>query len=187
MFVMPVEAQQEATVTKIPEQYQPRGKRKRRVSLLDIELDAAFDASMMFVQSVLQNINAGFESSVADIDFVRSTDPDTVLTAFTASCDVLHVIAHGDHTETPMFVSSDDRTTISLEDLGVAAAERNRGISTGAILPTVARPAPECGSRLCATACRETSPTSAHLRWSAGTRARCSAPPSTVLPFRNQG
>jgi hypothetical protein len=54
MFVMPVEAQQEATVTKIPEQYQPRGKRKRRVSLLDIGLEAAFDASMMFVQSVLQ-------------------------------------------------------------------------------------------------------------------------------------
>lgn len=54
MSVMPVEAQQEATVTKIPEQYQPRGKRKRRVSLLDIGLEAAFDASMMFVQSVLQ-------------------------------------------------------------------------------------------------------------------------------------
>jgi hypothetical protein len=88
---------------------------------------------MTFVQSVLQNINAGFESPVVDIDFVRSRDPDTVPSAFTASCNVLHVMAHGDHTETPMFISSDDRTTISLEDLGVAAAERNRGISTGAI------------------------------------------------------
>ncbi len=85
---MPVEAQQEATVTKIPEQYQPRGKRKRRVSLLDIGLDAAFDASMTFVQSVLQSINAGFESSVADIDFVRSTDPDTVLSCQPTIADV---------------------------------------------------------------------------------------------------
>jgi hypothetical protein len=120
-------------VTRIPEQGNGRGRRRRRVSLLDIGLDAAFDASMMFVQSILQNINAGSPSPVADIEFVRSRDPDTVLTAFTASCNVLHVMAHGDHSDTPMFISSDDRTVISLEELGETAAERGRGISAGAI------------------------------------------------------
>ena len=68
-----------------------------------------------------------------DVDFVRSRDPDTVLTAFTASCDVLHVMAHGDHSIAPTFSSSDEKTNISLEDLGERAAERAR-ISAGAIL-----------------------------------------------------
>ncbi|WP_231928394.1 hypothetical protein [Micromonospora echinaurantiaca] len=89
---------------------------------------------MTFVQSTLQNINAGWEEPVVDIDFVRSRDPDTVLTAFTASCDVLHVMAHGDHSVTPMFISSDEKTSISLEELGAAAADKGRGISTGAII-----------------------------------------------------
>jgi hypothetical protein len=109
--------------------------RRRRISLLDIGLDANFDAAMSFIQSTLANINIHYGEPVVDIDFVRSRDPDTVLTSFTASCDVLHVMAHGDHvTASPTFSSSDERTNISLERLGEAAAERGRGISTGAIL-----------------------------------------------------
>jgi hypothetical protein len=104
------------------------------VSLLDIGLDSSFDAAMTFVQSTLQNINAGNDTPIVDIDFVRSRDPDTVLTAFTASCDVLHVMAHGDHSATPTFSSSDGQTNISLEALGETAANMGRGISTGAIL-----------------------------------------------------
>lgn len=106
----------------------------RRISLLDIGLDASFDAAMTFVQSMLQNINAGWEEPIVDIDFVRSRDPDTVLTAFTASCDVLHVMAHGDYEDMPAFASSDGRVGVSLEELGEAASARGRGISTGAIL-----------------------------------------------------
>lgn len=106
----------------------------RRVSLLDIGLDSSFDAAMTFVQSTLQNINVDYYEPVVDIDFVRSRDPDTVLTAFTSSCDVLHVMAHGDHSITPTFSSSDGRTNISLELLGEEAANRGRGISAHAIL-----------------------------------------------------
>jgi hypothetical protein len=108
--------------------------RPRRVSLLDIGLDSSFDAAMTFVQSTLRNINAGSDEPIVDIDFVRSRDPSTVLSAFTAPCDVLHVMAHGDHSVTPTFSSSDGRTNISLEQLGETAAEQNKGISTGAIL-----------------------------------------------------
>jgi hypothetical protein len=108
--------------------------RNRRISLLDIGLDSSFDAAMTFVQATLQNINAGWENPIADIDFVRTRDPDTVIAAFTSSCDILHVMAHGDYTETPTFSSSDGKTSISLEDLGWRAAEQGKGISTGAIL-----------------------------------------------------
>lgn len=108
--------------------------RRRRVSLLDIGLDASFDAAMTFVQSTLQNINAGCDEPIVDIDFVRSRDPYTVLHAFTAPCHVLHVMAHGDHSVTPTFSSSDGRTSISLEDLGEAAAVQGRGVSAGAVL-----------------------------------------------------
>ncbi|MEH1053685.1 hypothetical protein V6U89_00490 [Micromonospora sp. CPCC 206171] len=106
----------------------------RRVSLLDLGLDSSFDAAMTFVQSTLQNINAGCDEPIVDIDFVRSRDPDTVLSAFTASCDVLHVMAHGDHSVTPTFTSSDGKVNISLEQLGEVAAEQGQGISTGAII-----------------------------------------------------
>jgi len=108
--------------------------RNRRVGLLDIGLDTSFDASMTFVQSTLQNINAGWEAPIVDIDFVRSRDPGTVLAAFTASCDVLHVMAHGDHSATPTFSSSDGTTSVSLEKLGEEAANQGRGIATGAVL-----------------------------------------------------
>jgi hypothetical protein len=108
--------------------------RNRRVSLLDIGLDSGFEAAMAFVQATLQSINVHYGQPVVDIDFVRSRDPDTVLTAFTASCDVLHVMAHGDQTVTPAFLSSDEKTSISLEELGERAAELGRGISAGAIL-----------------------------------------------------
>lgn len=106
----------------------------RRVSLLDLGLDSSFDAAMTFVQSTLQNINAGCEEPIVDIDFVRSRDPDTVLSAFTASCDVLHVMAHGDHTVTPTFSSTDGKVEISLEHLGEVAAGQSKGISTSAII-----------------------------------------------------
>jgi hypothetical protein len=108
--------------------------RARRVSLLDLGLDAGFDTSMSFVQSTLASINVDYAEPVVDIDFVRSRDPETVLAAFTASCDVLHVMAHGDHAATPTFSSTDGRVNLALEDLGQFAAARRRGIATAAIL-----------------------------------------------------
>lgn len=45
--------------------------RNWRIGLLDIGLDASFDASMTFVQSVIQNVNAGYDDPIADVDFVR--------------------------------------------------------------------------------------------------------------------
>ncbi|MET8312254.1 hypothetical protein [Micromonospora sp. NPDC005173] len=79
----------------------------------------------------LQNINGGSEERVLDIGFVRSRDPETVLTGFAASCDVLHVMAHGDHAVTPMLIGSDGTVSISLEHLGEAAAGQSWGISSG--------------------------------------------------------
>jgi hypothetical protein len=108
--------------------------RSKRITLIDIGLDATFDVSMMFVQSVLQNINAGYDIPVVDVDFIRSRDLDTVLTAFTSTCHVLHVMAHGDSSITPAFYSGDGDVCVSFDDLGAAATERGRGIETGAIL-----------------------------------------------------
>jgi hypothetical protein len=108
--------------------------RNKQINLVDVGLEASFDASMTFVQSVLQNINAGYDNPVANIDFIRSRDLDTVLSAFTSTCHVLHVMAHGDATETPSFLSDDNSFTVSFEELGLVAAERGRGISAGAIL-----------------------------------------------------
>jgi hypothetical protein len=108
--------------------------RNRRVNLLDIGLDQSFDASMAFVQSTLQSINAGWTDPIVYIDFVRSRDPDTVLAAFTAPCDVLHVMAHGDHGETPAFTSSDAKTAIALDQLGDYVAERGHGINASTVI-----------------------------------------------------
>ncbi len=108
--------------------------RNRRISLLDIGLDQGFDASMTFAQATVQNINAGHDEPIADIDFVRSSDPHVVMTAFTATCDVLHVMAHGDASEEPVFSSSDGSLEIGLGDLGAWCAERKYGIGAGAII-----------------------------------------------------
>jgi hypothetical protein len=108
--------------------------RNKQINLIDIGLDSTFDTSMMFVQSVLENINAGYQRPVVDIDFILSRDLDTVLCAFTSSCNVLHVMAHGDNTITPAFYSQDGTVSVTFDDLGAAAAERGRGISTAAIL-----------------------------------------------------
>jgi hypothetical protein len=108
--------------------------RNRRVCLLDIGLDQSFGASMAFVQSTLQSINAGCPEPIVDIDFIRSRDPDTVLAAFTAPCDVLHVMAHGNHGETPTFSSSDAETTIALEELGDYVAERGHGLNASTVI-----------------------------------------------------
>ncbi|MGW3809318.1 hypothetical protein [Micromonospora sp. NPDC005113] len=125
------------------------------MSLLDLGLDSSFDAAMTFVQSTLQNINAGCDEPIVDIDFVRSRDPDTVLSAFTASCEVLHVMAHGDHSVTPTFSSTDGKVEISLEQLGEAAANAAKASRRAPSSPMAARPAPACGRRQCGTVCRE--------------------------------
>jgi hypothetical protein len=108
--------------------------RERRIGLLDIGLDGAFNTSMMFVQSIVANINAGYDEPVAEVDFVRSRDPLTVVNAFTAPCDVLHVMAHGDASVVPAFVSSDGETEITLESLGEFCASEGFGISATAVI-----------------------------------------------------
>lgn len=108
--------------------------KRRRIGLLDIGLDNRFEAAMAFVYSTLVNINVDYEDPIVDIDFVRSRDPETVLAAFTASCDVLHVMAHGDSSETPMFFSSDEAVTFSLDELGEKAANRGKGICAKVVI-----------------------------------------------------
>ncbi len=108
--------------------------RNRRIGLIDIGLDADFDTSMMFVQSTIQNISAGYKPPIADIDFVRSRDPWVFCSAITSECDVLHVMGHGDHLEDPTFSSSDGKVTLSLSELGAWCEKYGWGISAGAVL-----------------------------------------------------
>jgi hypothetical protein len=150
----------------------------RRIGLVDIGLDVAFDASMTFVQSTLQNINAGHQDPVADIDFVRSRDLETVFAALAAEYHVLHVMAHGGHDGVPTFSSSDGRISVAMDELGRLAVERGRGLACGAVLADGCKTA--VGVWRSVTASRATSPTSARAPTSAGTRARSSALRSTA-------
>jgi hypothetical protein len=107
--------------------------RPRVVRLVDVGLDEGFDASMSFVQATLRNINAGLNTPIAEVEFVRSRDVMTVGMAFTAPASVLHVMAHGDHSETPTFWSSDEKTSFSLDQLAEQATDRGRGLRTSTV------------------------------------------------------
>jgi hypothetical protein len=111
-----------------------RPMRPKVVRLIDVGLDDRFDASMSFVQSTLRNINAGADSAIVEVEFVRSRDLLTVGMAFTAKVDVLHVMAHGDHSEGPVFSSSDQQTSYSLDQLAGHVVRHGRGIQTGAVI-----------------------------------------------------
>lgn len=108
--------------------------RNRRINLLDVGLDSGFDASMTFVQSTLQNINAGYAHPVVDIDFVRSRDLEVVSAAFTAPCSVLHVMAHGADAAEPQFLSTDRKTVVSMAELGQWCSSTGFGIQASAIV-----------------------------------------------------
>jgi hypothetical protein len=112
-----------------------RPMRPRVVRLVDIGLDPAFDASMSFVQATLHNINAGAESPIVEVEFVRSRDLLTVGMAFTAPAHVLHVMAHGGAYGEggPTFESSDQRTSYSLDQLADDVVELGRGIRTSTV------------------------------------------------------
>jgi hypothetical protein len=113
-----------------------RPTRPRVVRLLDIGLDPAFDDSMSFVQATLRSINAGVDSPIVEVEFVRSRDLQTVGTAFTAAAHVLHVMAHGGAFEDggPMFGSSDQRTWYSLDQLADHVVETGRGVQAPVVL-----------------------------------------------------
>lgn len=107
--------------------------RNRTITLLDLGLDRPFNASMQFVQATLDSLNAGADAPVVDVNFIRSRDEDTVWGALTTPSTVLHVMAHGDHSEEPTFVSSDLATEVSLSEL----AEYHTGPGTGIAAPIV--------------------------------------------------
>lgn len=106
----------------------------RRVTLIDLGLDDGFDASMTFVQSVLQNVNAGYSEPVIEIDFVRTRDMPTILTALATPTDVLHVMAHGDHSESPVFSSTDEKTQVTLAALADRMLQRKAGIAAPVVI-----------------------------------------------------
>ncbi len=115
--------------------------KNRHIGLVDLGLDARFDVSMQFVQSVLHNINAhyvdeaGAPVPTADVDFVRSRDERTIMSALTAPYTVLHVMAHGDHAEDePSFWSSDGGTAITLSELASFLQQQGQGLQSGAVL-----------------------------------------------------
>ena len=107
--------------------------RNRTVTLVDLGLDGPFDVSMQFVQATLNNVNVGVEEPIVDVNFVRSRDPETIWGGLTTPSTVLHVMAHGDHSAEPAFVSSDGSTTVTLRSL----ADRFVGHGTGIASPIV--------------------------------------------------
>ncbi|RYC05753.1 C25 family cysteine peptidase [Nocardioides zhouii] len=106
----------------------------RRITLVDLGLDSGFDASMTFVQGVLQNVNAGYEEPVIEIEFIRSRDMSTIREALSTPTDVLHVMAHGDHSEEPTFVSSDEKTQVSLPALANQMLDQGAGIAAPVVV-----------------------------------------------------
>ncbi len=107
--------------------------RPRVVRLVDVGLNDNFDASMSFVQATLRNINAGADSPIVEVEFVRTRDPMTVTMAFTAPAAVLHVMAHGDIDGLPTFWSDDFRTSYSLRQLASDVVPPARGMQTSTI------------------------------------------------------
>ncbi len=112
-----------------------RPMRPRIVRLVDVGLDPAFDASMSSVQATLHNINAGAESPIVEVEFVRSRDLLTVGMVFTAPAHVLHVMAHGGAygDAGPTFESSDQRTSYSLGRLADDVVQLGRGMRTSTV------------------------------------------------------
>jgi hypothetical protein len=110
------------------------GMRNRLITLVDLGLDSSFDASMTFVQGIAGNINAGWDSPVDDVNFVRSRDHETAFSALTTPSTVLHVMAHGDHSEEPSFLSTDGMTQVSLTALADWFVDRQWGIASGVVI-----------------------------------------------------
>ncbi|GAB2485956.1 hypothetical protein [Jatrophihabitans fulvus] len=112
--------------------------KNRRITLLDIGLDNAFNASMQAAESLFNSLNADYHEDervrAVDGDFIRSRDLDTVFSAMTSRCSVLHIQAHGDQSEEPMFHSSDNETSVSLSALAEWSEEYQRGIRTPAVI-----------------------------------------------------
>lgn len=108
--------------------------RNRQITLMDLGLDAGFDASMTFVQGILASVNAGLDDPVLDINFIRTRDVDTITAGMTSPSNVLHVMAHGDHSESPSFTSSDEKTTVSLSSLAERIQKEGSGIVAGCVI-----------------------------------------------------
>lgn len=106
----------------------------RTVTLVDIGLDASFKASMSFVQSALDNINAGYEEPVVDVNYVRSRDEQTIWSGLTTHSTVLHVMAHGTGSDDPAFISSDRSTEMTLADLAHNHVESGVGIAAPIVI-----------------------------------------------------
>ncbi|MGW6282752.1 hypothetical protein [Kribbella sp. NPDC055071] len=108
--------------------------KNRLITLVDLGLDSSFDASMSFVQGITGNINAGWDQPVIDVNFVRTRDHETAFSALTTPSTVLHVMAHGDHSEEPSFLSTDGQTQVSLRSLADWFLDRQWGISSGVVI-----------------------------------------------------
>jgi len=108
--------------------------RNRTVTLIDLGLDEAFDRSMAFTQATLSNVNAGYAEAVIDVNFVRTRDSPTILQALRTPSTVLHVMAHGDHSEVPAFVSSDGKTQITLDELADRMLREGAGVASPIVI-----------------------------------------------------
>ena len=108
--------------------------RNRTVTLIDLGLDAGFDHSMAFVQATLSNVNAGHSKPIVDVNFIRTRDLTTIQEALRTPSTVLHVMAHGDHSEVPAFVSSDGKTQVTLDALAGRMLDDGYGVASPIVI-----------------------------------------------------
>lgn len=109
--------------------------RPTHVRLIDLGFDSAFDASMSFAQSLIQSIGARANGNpVAEIEFIRTRDPETVRSSLQAEATVIHIMAHGATDPDDLgFWSDDEQTGLTLTELAEEFAADGAGIAAGVL------------------------------------------------------
>ena len=109
--------------------------RPARVRLVDLGLERDFGTMLAFAESLIQSLGtrAG-NSPVAEVEFIRTRDPETVKAALQSPAQVLHITAHGDNGPDYLgFWSDDERTSFHLSDLAEKFAEDGEGIEAATV------------------------------------------------------
>ncbi|WP_116997342.1 hypothetical protein [Desertimonas flava] len=104
--------------------------------MVDLGLERDFGTMLAFAESLIQSLGtrAG-DSPIAEVEFIRTRDSETVKAAFRSPAHVLHITAHGDNGPDSLgFWSDDERTTFYLSDLAETFSDEGDGIEAPVIL-----------------------------------------------------
>ncbi len=107
-----------------------------RVRLIDIGIDDDFDVSMSFAQSMIRALgtNNGGSTPIAEVEFIRTREVSTTMSALQAPASVIHVMAHGETDPDHLgFWSHDEATNVSLTDVAERFHEEGEGIEAALV------------------------------------------------------